>query len=278
MTNQELQEIFELLEKSGMNPRLCDTPVPFYENGVVAGIPTDPGDIMRGEYVLMPRDLVGLRSLFATIVRGDSMRDAGFVPGDKILVQVDTEVSDGDIVIASIDGESTLKAFYTDGKGQKWLVPFNDAYDPIVLKEEMNVRIVGKVVEHTKEMPRASYSDCINRIKRATEREAVNRERIEETVRRVAQYVRNGRQWYAVYRALLDHKAISGDYVCFVELIGDIVPDHPHLPRAIELQRVAVQSFRKSVVRWERDDAPVTGARYDDYLRIARMAAETLRG
>ena len=38
MTKQELKEVFDLLERSGMDPQLCDTPVPCYENEVPAGI------------------------------------------------------------------------------------------------------------------------------------------------------------------------------------------------------------------------------------------------
>ena len=44
MTNRELKELFEQLERAGMNPQLCDTPVPLYKNEVLAGSPTEPGD------------------------------------------------------------------------------------------------------------------------------------------------------------------------------------------------------------------------------------------
>ena len=139
MTEQELKEVFELLERSGMNPQLCDTPVPYYENEVPAGIPTDPGDIVKGDYVMLPRELLKWDAVFIVKVRGDSMRDAGIMAGDKLLVQVDAVVEDGDIVVASVDGELTVKTFYTDEQGQQWFVPCNSAYEPILLKEEMNV-------------------------------------------------------------------------------------------------------------------------------------------
>ena len=41
-----------------MNPQLCDTPVPYYENEVPAGIPTDPGDIVKGDYIMLLRELL----------------------------------------------------------------------------------------------------------------------------------------------------------------------------------------------------------------------------
>ena len=55
MNEQQLKEIFEKLEKAGMQPMLCDTPVPYFENGVRTGIPTDIGDIVRGDYLCIAR-------------------------------------------------------------------------------------------------------------------------------------------------------------------------------------------------------------------------------
>ena len=280
MTEQELKEIFELLERSGMNPQLCDTPVPYYENEVPAGIPTDPGDIVKGDYVMLPRELLKWDAVFIVKVRGDSMRDAGIMAGDRLLVQVDTVVEDGDIVVASIDGEPTVKTFYTDEQGQRWLVPCNSAYEPILLREDMNVRLIGKVVGCMKESLRTPFKACAAAVKRAqaTGQPAASPQRVEEAVRAAAPQVKYGRQWYAVYRAMVDRQSMAdGDYAGFVELLREVVPDHARLPRVIELQRMAVQSFSKPVVLWERGNAPVAGQRYDDYLRIARIVSEKLK-
>ena len=280
MTEQELKEVFELMERSGMNPQLCDTPVPYYENEVPAGIPTDPGDIVKGDYIMLPRELLKWGAVFIVKVRGDSMRDAGIMPGDKLQVQVDAVVDDGDIVVASIDGELTVKAFYADEQGQRWLVPCNSAYEPILLREDMNVRLIGKVVGCMKESLRTPFKACAAAVKRAqaTGQPAASPQRVEEAVRAAAPQVKYGRQWYAVYRAMVDRKSVAdGDYAGFVGLLREVVPEHTHLPRVIELQRMAVQSFSKPVVLWERGNAPVAGQRYDDYLRIARIVSEKLK-
>ena len=282
MTEQELKELFEQLEKAGMQPMLCDTPVSYYENGVIAGVPTDPGDIVKGDYILLPQKLVGWHPVFVVPVRGDSMRDAGFMPGDRLQVQVVEEVDDGDIVIASIDGDFTVKAFCVDEQGQRWLVPCNDEYDAILLTEEMNVSIVGKVIGHTKETPRIPYSNCQKAIRRTRARkgkkEEVSQQRIEEAIKTVAEEVRNGRHWYAVYRTLVDRDVVSNaDYAGFAKLVASIVPEHEHLPQAGEMRRMAVQSFSKQVSLWEPENAPVSGQRFDDYLRIARMTGDLLK-
>ena len=281
MSEKELQEIFELLEKSGMNPLLCDTPVPVYENIVPAGIPIDPGDAVMGDYILFPRDLAKWDPIFLITVQGDSMRGVGIMTGDQLQVQMDATIHDGDIVLASIDGECTVKTYYTDEFGDPWLVPHNEKCDAIPLTGRTDVRFYGKVVGCLKDAPRGSSRDCMDAIRRtrngSKQPKEITPERIENAVKTVAIHVEYARQWYAVYRALLDHKAVSeGDFEGFEELVRKTVPDHPRLPKATELGRIAVQSFRKPVSRWDRDNAPVSGGRFLAYLRIAQMTADIL--
>ena len=284
MTNQELKELFDLLERAGMNPQLCDTPVRYYENCVPAGVPADLGDVAEGDCIMLPRSLVGLQPTFIITVRGNSMRDAGIMEGDQLQVQMDVVVDDGDIVMASINGgECTVKALYTDEDGQRWLVPRNEAFEAILLTEDMDVRIVGKVVGHIKAAPRVSYRDCQSAVRRTRSKGGgkepeVSRRQVEEAVMAVAPHVENGRQWYAVYRKLVDRKAVGkDDYSGFVKMVTGLVPEHGHLPVERELRRMAVQSFAKPVALWEPDDAPVSGGRFYDYLRIARLTAEKLQ-
>ncbi len=50
MTEQELQELLGRLEEAGWDSQVCDTPIPFYDNQVMCGGPTDVGDIVPEEY------------------------------------------------------------------------------------------------------------------------------------------------------------------------------------------------------------------------------------
>ena len=59
------------------------------------------------------------------------------------------------------------------------------------------------------------------------------------------------------------------DYSTFVELVECTVPKHPHLPTIDQLQRMCILSFRKRLSLWDRNDAPVQGARFDEYYAIA---------
>ena len=81
---------------------------------------------------------------FMLTVRGDSMINAGIFDGDKILVRVTGEASNGEIVVAMIQGfesEATVKTYYKEGN-QIRLQPENDAFTPIIVNE---VQILGIV-------------------------------------------------------------------------------------------------------------------------------------
>jgi repressor LexA len=95
--------------------------------------------------VVDPSMARGGRNLFALTVRGDSMLNAHILPGDKVIVQQTTHASPGDIVVALIEGEATVKTF----KKKSNLVvlePANPKYEPIVVNEKQDFRIIGKVV------------------------------------------------------------------------------------------------------------------------------------
>jgi SOS regulatory protein LexA len=74
-------------------------------------------------------------------VTGDSMRDAGILPGDMVLVERGLEAHDGDIVIAHVDHAWTLK--YLRKRSRKvWLEAANKRYKPIFPKEELKIAAV----------------------------------------------------------------------------------------------------------------------------------------
>ncbi|MBQ3503806.1 MAG: transcriptional repressor LexA [Oscillospiraceae bacterium] len=78
---------------------------------------------------------------FALRVRGDSMVGAGIFSGDKVVVRPQQNADDGQIVVALIDDEATVKRLRR-GHGQIWLMPENDNYDPI---DGTNAQIIGIV-------------------------------------------------------------------------------------------------------------------------------------
>ena len=71
-------------------------------------------------------------------VKGDSMIDAGILEGDLAVVEWRSNARPGDIVIAMVDGEPTLKTLAKDKHGY-WLKPANPAYEPIRAKDKMEI-------------------------------------------------------------------------------------------------------------------------------------------
>ena len=78
---------------------------------------------------------------FALRVRGDSMINAGILEGDKVIVRPQQSADNGQIVVARIDDEATVKRLLRRN-GQVWLMPENDNYSPI---DGTHAEIIGVV-------------------------------------------------------------------------------------------------------------------------------------
>jgi repressor LexA len=86
------------------------------------------------------------RDLFALRVKGDSMVNAGILDGDVVVVRSQSEASNGEIVVALLDGEATVKRFHRSNQGIA-LLPENPTYTPIILSADAfsQVKILGRV-------------------------------------------------------------------------------------------------------------------------------------
>lgn len=91
---------------------------------VTAGIPILAVENQEGS---MPWHESGC---FALRVRGDSMINAGILDGDKVVVRPQSTANDGQIVVARIEDEATVKRL-SRRNGEIWLLPENENYDPI---------------------------------------------------------------------------------------------------------------------------------------------------
>ena len=78
---------------------------------------------------------------FALRVRGESMLGAGILPGDLVVVRRQETANNGEIVVAMIEDEATVKRL-SRKNGRTWLLPENDAYSPI---DGTYAQILGKV-------------------------------------------------------------------------------------------------------------------------------------
>lgn len=274
------EEVMALLEAQGRKTMECDTLVPFYDVPVPCGNSQDLADLMCG-YKALPRELVKDITAVVTYAKGDSMKDAGILDGDLLLIDRTVRYHDRDIVLASLDGENLIKAYCEDENGQKWLVPKNEAFNAIKLDESMNPKIVGVVKMVIREAPHISYQDCmriINRTKRAMIRQrTATTQQVELAIRNADEMVESGSQWFAVWRALVgkdEENGIKMDDFC--RRVATLLPEHQHLPALRNVQRMDVQSFTKPVEEWREDNAPVRGNRFKAYKRIGLLTLELL--
>jgi repressor LexA len=94
------------------------------------------------EYVPVPGIAGGDDGEFVLRVKGDSMKDAGILEGDFVIVRKQETASDGDIVVALVGEEATVKRFFRENDHVR-LQPENDALQPIRTRE---AQVLGRVV------------------------------------------------------------------------------------------------------------------------------------
>jgi len=113
---------------------------------VAAGVPVLSPENKEGD-LTVDLSLFALRSsqkVFALGVRGNSMIDAHILDGDTVLVQEQSVAMNGDIVVAMVDGDTTVKRFFLEN-GRVRLQPENLSMEPMYF-DGGDLRIIGKVV------------------------------------------------------------------------------------------------------------------------------------
>ena len=108
---------------------------------ITAGAPILAVENVTDTYPI-PLDFVGNSKCFMLLVTGESMIEAGILDGDYILVRIQNVAENGEIVVALIDDEATVKTFYKE-KDYIRLQPENSTMDPIIVPD---CKILGKVI------------------------------------------------------------------------------------------------------------------------------------
>ena len=139
------------LLKGGNGMPVENTQKSFYSQKELIDVPL-VGKITAGMPILavenvtdtfpIPIDFVGNSETFMLTVKGESMIEAGILDGDYILVRKQPDAMNGEIVVALIEDEATVKTFYKE-KDHIRLQPENSTMDPIIVP---NCSILGKVI------------------------------------------------------------------------------------------------------------------------------------
>lgn len=266
-------------------PCVCEIP---RFSSVKAGKPVAPGDY-DGDMMMVPRELAK-DITYSVEVHGESMRDFDLREGDVLLARIQNVADSGDIVIATINGECTVKTYYEDEDGDKWLVPGNDAFEPILMDSRDDCRIIALVQQIIHKAPRIKSNECARRIKSMKVRKKQERAvyapqliyRALDNARRTIteRGMSESRSWFSVYRVFVDKGVVQeGDYTSFMEYVKEHFGENaPNINIKDIRANVDVLSFHGPVALWNVKNAPVTGKRYIDYLEVARVTADALKG
>jgi len=118
--------------------------LPLYASPVSAGFPSLAEDYIEGRLDLNEHLIQNPQKTFIVKVSGDSMIDAGIHPEDLLIVDQTLDPQDGNIVIAALDGDLTVKRLCKQ-EGQVFLMPENPGYPGIEVHADMSLVIWGVV-------------------------------------------------------------------------------------------------------------------------------------
>ncbi|HEJ9412700.1 TPA: translesion error-prone DNA polymerase V autoproteolytic subunit [Proteus mirabilis] len=116
--------------------------IPLFLDRVPAGFPSPAADFMEDRINLNSTLVKHPESTYMLRVEGNSMIDANINDGDVVIVDSALVAKDGNIVIASIDGEFTVKRIKLH---PPMLIPMNTNFQPIQIGNEQNLQIFGVV-------------------------------------------------------------------------------------------------------------------------------------
>lgn len=111
---------------------------------VAAGRPILAEENQTGTFAL-DLSVARWKDLFLLKVQGESMKGAGILDGDLVLVKPQPDVDSGEIVVALMEGEATVKRLIKKG-GAVILQPENPAFEPIAINRQSPAEIIGRVV------------------------------------------------------------------------------------------------------------------------------------
>lgn len=134
-----------LTERSGEATREQGTVVVPVLGDVAAGQPIVAQESYEGSVRVDADMLPHGGHVFALHVRGESMIEEGILDGDLVFVRQQPTARNGELVVAMVEGEATVKRFFLDAGGYR-LQPANQHMQPIFVRADERLEIIGKVV------------------------------------------------------------------------------------------------------------------------------------
>ena len=137
-------QLANVTDISKINSSLSYQPLNLFEHKVPAGFPSPADDHIEKKLDLNEYLIKQKEATFFVRIKGDSMIDAGIHDNDIVIVDKSQKASNGDIVLASIDGDFTVKSL-SSYKSKYRLLVANEKYKPIEINESMQFEVWGVV-------------------------------------------------------------------------------------------------------------------------------------
>ncbi|HRO07476.1 MAG TPA: translesion error-prone DNA polymerase V autoproteolytic subunit [Saprospiraceae bacterium] len=125
--------------------------LPYVEEGISAGFPSPALDFVDLSIDLNRHLIKHPSATFYGRVKGDSLINAGISNGDLLIIDRSIEPANGKIAVCYIDGEFTAKRIQIS-RNEVWLIPENEAYQPIRVTEDNDFMIWGIVTHVIKDV------------------------------------------------------------------------------------------------------------------------------
>ncbi|MCK0165866.1 translesion error-prone DNA polymerase V autoproteolytic subunit [Marinobacter sp. S6332] len=131
--------------------------IPLFLERVSAGFPSPAEDYVEKTLDLNELCIKHPAATFFVRVQGESMVDAGIYPGDVLVVDRSLRATHGDIIIASLESEMTVKQLHLSPLPVR-LLPRNSAYQPISIEGDMVMEVFGVVTNVVRSLKRGGNS------------------------------------------------------------------------------------------------------------------------
>ena len=226
------------------------------------------------ENIALPRTLAhGLNILVR--VENEDMADFDIHDGDELLVKLQSSARTDDIVLIEHEGRICVRAYYRD-RDACYLVS-RSADIPLINAQDANIIGVVRRIIHDNLRANSYESRRIIEQHKSKDSKVITDDMLRNSLSRIAELIKTKRQWFAIYRVLVDADIIADSaWTDFIDLLN------LHLPERIDLdindlRRINIMCFARPLSAWSRERSPAQRT-YNDYYQLALAFQKMLRG
>lgn len=226
------------------------------------------------ENITLPRTLAHSLNILVR-VENEDMADFDIHDGDELLVKLQSSARTDDIVLIEHEGRICVRAYYRD-RDACYLVS-RSADIPLINAQDANIIGVVRKIMHDNLRANSYESRMIIERHKQKECKVITDDVLRKALSRIAELIKTKRQWFAVYRVLVDADIIADSaWTDFIDLLN------LHLSERIDLdindlRRINIMCFARPLSAWSRERSPAQRT-YNDYYQLAVAFQRMLRG